>query len=61
MSQTHKILTLLKTNGSATNVELNRIAYRYSARIAELRKEGHDILTERLSEGIFRYTYKATN
>lgn len=57
-SQTTRILRLLKRQGSATNLELNPIAYRYSARIAELRKEGHSIVTDRLKEGVFRYTYK---
>jgi hypothetical protein len=48
----------LKTNGSATNRELNRICFRYSARLYELRREKHVILTERITENVFRYTYK---
>lgn len=52
-----RVLHALKERGSMTNGELNRITCRYSARIAELRHDGHDILTERVSPGLFRYTY----
>ena len=42
MTQKERILHRLQ-RGPATNRELNDIAFRYSARIAELRNEGHDI------------------
>jgi hypothetical protein len=57
LTQTARILKLLKTNGSATNRELNRICFRYSARIAELRQEKHRIVTERQKDGLFTYKY----
>lgn len=38
-SKKTRILNLLKSKKYVTNVELNRIAYRYSARLAELREE----------------------
>jgi hypothetical protein len=57
-SQTHRILKLLKAKGSVTNVELNRICFRYGARLLELRREGHDILTVQEGRGKFRYFYR---
>lgn len=58
-SQTARILDRLKTKGRVTNAELNHIAFRYSARIAELRKEGHIIVTNRKgNDGLFEYIYK---
>ena len=41
-SQKDRILHRLQ-HGPATNRDLNYIAFRYSARIAELRDEGHHI------------------
>lgn len=57
-SQTARILDLLKTKGYATNTELNRICFRYSARLHELRKENHIVVTHRLSDSLFHYVYK---
>ena len=42
MTQKERILARLQ-RGPATNRDLNDIAFRYSARIAELRNEGHNI------------------
>ena len=42
MTQKQQILARLR-RGPATNRDLNAIAFRYSARIAELRAEGHQI------------------
>ena len=42
LSQKERILARLR-KGPATNRELNDIAFRYSARLAELRDEGHAI------------------
>ena len=42
MTQKDRILARLK-EGPARNHDLNEIAFRYSARIAELRAEGHRI------------------
>lgn len=58
LTQTARILKLLKANGSATNRELNRIAYRYSARIADLRVEGWDILSVRDKDGLWRFVLR---
>ena len=56
-SQTAKILKRLK-QGEATNTELNRIAFRYSARIHDLRKEGHTIVAEHVKESLWRFVLK---
>lgn len=45
--------------GPATNLELNKICFRYGARIHELRKRGCVITKETLSPGVFRYTLAA--
>ena len=42
LTQKERILARLQ-RGPATNRDLNAIAFRYSARIAELRAEGHTI------------------
>lgn len=57
MNQSEKILAVLEKAGDygVTNVTLNRIAFRYSARLAELRKEGYDISTLYIAPGLFRY------
>ena len=57
-TQRFKILALLQTKGSATNIELNRICYRYSARLHELRQEGHQIATVGGKDRIFTYVYR---
>lgn len=54
-TQTAKILNLLRRNRFVTNVELNRICYRYSARIHELRNEGWEIEREYVKPGVHRY------
>lgn len=58
-SQTQKILELLQQSpeGSVTNVDLQRIAFNYTMRISELRKEGHIINSEYFKTGVFRYFY----
>lgn len=58
LSQEARILKLLKTKGRATNVELNRICFRYGARIHDLRREGHDIVTNRLKAGLYVFIYR---
>lgn len=57
MTQSEKIVAALEKAGDygVTNVTLNRIAFRYSARLAELRKEGHQISTLYIAPGLFRY------
>lgn len=58
LSQTARILNLLKANGEATNAQLNKIAFRYSARLKDLRDEGHDILSIKEKDGLWRFVYK---
>jgi hypothetical protein len=43
VNQKEKILELLEEKGSVDNYALNKIAFRYSARIKDLREEGHNI------------------
>lgn len=57
-TQTAKILRLLKKHGELTNYQLNRIAFRYSARLYELRREGHVILTVCEKGSLRRFIYK---
>ncbi|KUM38984.1 helix-turn-helix domain-containing protein [Arthrobacter sp. EpRS71] len=58
LTQTSRLLKLLKTKGSATNRELNRICFRYGARIHDLRHEGYEIVSEHIKDGLWRFTYK---
>lgn len=59
-TQSEKILALLKERGDhgATNVELNKIAFRYSARINDLRKDGHDISAAHIKGSSWKFTLK---
>ncbi len=54
-SQTKRILTKLRVNRTVTNTELNKIAYRYSARILELRNDGHNIQKKYVRRGVVLY------
>ncbi len=57
-SHRDRILALLRKRGpeGATNVELNRIGFRYGGRVHELRGMGYVIRTDRLEpEGLFRF------
>ena len=56
-SQRDRILKLLQCYGKhgVTNVELNKICFRYGGRIHELRKRGWEIETKREAEGLFRF------
>lgn len=57
ISATGKILRLLKDERIVTNVQLNKIAYRYGARLHELRREGHIIVTNHIRDGLWQYHY----
>lgn len=59
-SQEGKVLALIKRSTGAYNFELSRVALKYSSRIAELRKEGHQIIAERqyLKNGRASNTWK---
>jgi len=54
-TQEAKILRLLKGNGFVTNIDLNKVAFRYSARIYTLRREGWNIQKEYEKPGLVRY------
>lgn len=58
LTQTAKILKLLKEKGSATNVELNKICFRYGGRLYDLRKEGHDIVSIHEKDSVWRFYLK---
>ena len=57
ISKTAKVLRLLKEKRVVTNKELNTIAFRYGARIHELRREGHIIVSNNLGDGLWSYHY----
>jgi hypothetical protein len=58
--QRQQILDLLIERGEqgVRNTELNKICFRYGARIFELRKLGHDIKTVKESDGLYRFVLK---
>jgi hypothetical protein len=58
LSQTARILRLLKQEKRATNRQLNSICFRYGARIHELRNEGHIIVTNRLHDNLYEFVYQ---
>lgn len=49
VTQAGRVLALIKRPGGAFNHELSRISLRYGGTIFELRKDGHNIGTERQS------------
>jgi len=53
-----RILDMFKTRREVTNLDLARITFRYSARLGELRKDGHKILAMYERPGVWRYIYK---
>lgn len=57
ISQTAKILKLLREERVVSNRELNALCFRYAARIHELRREGHIIVTDRASDGLYNFHY----
>lgn len=57
-SQCARILEMFKEHGELTNYQLNKVCFRFSARIYELRKEGHEILTVREKGSLRRFIYK---
>ncbi len=46
-TQEGRVLEMIKRPGGAFNFELSRISLRYGGTIFELRKDGHNIVTER--------------
>lgn len=57
-SQRQKILAMLVDHHSVTSAQLNKVCFRYSARIHELRKQGHAITSKQISKGLWEYTYE---
>lgn len=57
-TQTEKILALLKAAGDkgVTNIELNKIAFRYSARLHDLRRDGYKISAQHIKDTYWRFT-----
>lgn len=57
MNQSEKILALLEKAGDrgVLNTSLNQIAFRYGARLHELRKQGYMISTIYVAPGLFRF------
>ena len=60
-SQAHRILELLKENDHVFTQDLERIAFNYTMRVSELRKEGHTIVAEYEKPGVYRYTLTNKN
>lgn len=60
LSQTGRLLKHLTKHKSITNRQIvdNLNILRYSARIAELRAEGHIVECVRVKDGLFRYYYR---
>ena len=56
-TQTARILHLLKNKKVVTNTELNRICFRYGARIFELRREGYIIKSNHVKDGQWEFSY----
>lgn len=56
-SQSQRILTALKANnhGITAKQMLDMGAFKYSSRISELRKDGHNIYCARISNHNFKY------
>jgi len=56
-AQIKKILTLFKTKRTVSNFELNKVCYRYAARIHELRKDGYRIVSNHVGGGLWNFVY----
>ena len=56
--QGDRILNML-TAGPVTNVDLAKVALKYTSRISDLRKAGHRITCKRLSGGLTEYRLAA--
>lgn len=55
-TQIERILKKLRSKKSVKNYELNKICFRYSARIKDLRDKGYEIETVREGLGIFSFS-----
>lgn len=57
-SQRLRVLMLLKRKKYVTTVDLQEIAFNYTMRVSELRKQGHIIKAEYVRPGVYHYIYK---
>ena len=57
-AQTKQILGLLKRKKVVSNYDLNKICYRYAARIHELRGDGYRIVSNHVGGSLWTYTFK---
>jgi hypothetical protein len=57
LTQSERIFNALKASGEAgvTNYQLTGIALRYGARLLELRKDGHKILSVHVKGSMWRF------
>ena len=58
LSAKDRVLRELRARRRVSNLDLNKISHRYSARIHELRNDGHRIEISPLGQGVFEYNYK---
>lgn len=56
-SQSVRILELLASGQEVTNIDLQKIAFNYTMRISELRKDGHVIIASYERPGVYHYAY----
>lgn len=57
LSQCDKILNTIRMNGSMTSREMiDQGIFKYSSRIADLRKKGYDIRAHRVKDTLYTYT-----
>lgn len=57
LTQTSRILAVLKKRRKVSNFELRTIAWRYPARVLDLKKEGHLIRSIQESRTLWYYLY----
>lgn len=60
MTQTDRILEMLETAGSrgVSNFELNSVAFRYAARLHDLKKRGIEVISEHVRGSEWRFKLK---
>lgn len=58
LTQTARILKHLKAKGKVSNFELRKIAWRYPARILDLKHEGHRIRSVHDKGPLWFYIYE---
>ena len=57
-SQAQRMLELLQREVQVYTQDLEKIAFNYTMRVSELRKEGYIIIADYVKPGVFRYTFK---